>query len=234
MTAGMRAKILVVDDEPKIVDLVRLYLERDGHEVTVARDGSAALTAFRSQRPDLIVLDLMLPGVDGLEVCRRVRQESTVPIVMLTARAEEIDKLVGLEIGADDYLTKPFSPRELAARVRAVLRRTAGQAETPAERITVGALVIDATRHEAACEGKPLGLTPTEFRLLTTLARQPGRVFARSQLLDEALGERFEGFDRSIDAHVKNLRRKLSDASGRTCIETVYGVGYRFVESASA
>ena len=205
----MPAKVLVVDDEPKIVEMVRLYLERDGHRVIVARDGPLALEAFRRDRPDLVVLDLMLPGVDGLEICRTIRRESEVPIVMLTARAEEVDKLVGLELGADDYLTKPFSPRELAARVRAVLGRSAPRRPVETERLTVGSLVIDGRRHEASCNGERLALTPTEFKLLSCLAREPGRVYSRAQLLDQALGESYEAYERTVDAHIKNLRYQL-------------------------
>jgi two-component system alkaline phosphatase synthesis response regulator PhoP len=230
----MTSKILLIDDEPKIVELVRLYLERAGYQVLVARDGGSGLTTFHRDEPDLIVLDLMLPGIDGIEVCRRVRHESDVPIIMLTARAEEIDKLVGLEVGADDYVTKPFSPRELIARVRTVLRRSNGSRAAGSQRIEVNGLSIDATRHEVACHGKPIGLTPTEFRLLWALAGQPERVFSRSQLMDEALDETFEGYARTVDAHVKNLRRKLSSAAGKNCIVTVYGVGYRFTGAGHA
>jgi DNA-binding response OmpR family regulator len=229
-------KVLVVDDEPKIVQMVRLYLERDGHTVLTARDGPSALDAFRRERPDLVVLDLMLPGIDGLEVCRAIRRESEVPIVMLTARAEEADKLIGLELGADDYLTKPFSPRELAARVRAVLRRAAPRPPAEPERLEVGGLVIDARRHEASCNGKELALTPTEFKLLSALAREPGRVFTRAQLLNLALGESYEAYERTVDAHIKNLRHKLRRMPGsdRCRIVTVQGVGYKFLEGADA
>lgn len=221
------AKVLVVEDEGKIADLVRLYLERDGHLVSVATDGKGGLESFRRLAPDLVILDLMLPEIDGLEVCRQIRRTSSTPIIMLTARAEEVDRLIGLELGADDYVTKPFSPRELAARVRAVLRRTSRAAVAePEGRVEVGGLVIDDRRHQASCDGVPLDLTPTEFRLLLTLAREPGRVFTRAQLLDLALGERFEGYERTVDAHIKNLRAKLPAAS-RCTITTVYGVGYR-------
>ena len=228
----MSSKILVVDDEPKIVELLRLYLERAGYKVTIASDGQSALSAFRHENPDLIILDLMLPGIDGIEVCSRLRRESHIPVIMLTARAEEVDKLAGLEVGADDYVTKPFSPRELVARVRAVLRRSNGAHEPAQQRIELDGLLIDAIRHQVACNGKPVGLTPTEFRLLWALARQPQRVFSRSQLMNEALGEQFEGYERTVDAHLKNLRRKLSQACESACIETVYGVGYRFAEAA--
>jgi two-component system alkaline phosphatase synthesis response regulator PhoP len=228
----MSTKILVVDDEPKIVDLLRLYLERAGYKVTIAGDGQSALSVFRREKPDLVILDLMLPGIDGVEVCSRLRRESHIPVIMLTARAEEVDKLVGLEVGADDYVTKPFSPREVVARVRAVLRRSNGAPEPAQKRIELDGLLIDATRHQVTCNGKSVGLTPTEFRLLWAMAGQPQRVFSRSQLMNEALDEEFEGYERTIDAHVKNLRRKLSRACESACIETVYGVGYRFVETA--
>lgn len=230
----MAATILVVEDERKIVEMVRLYLERDGHRVVVAQDGRDALTAFRRERPDLIVLDLLLPEVDGLEVCRTVREQSDVPILMLTARSEEADKLVGLELGADDYVTKPFSPRELAARVRAVLRRARTAGAPRPDRIEVGGLMIDVASHEVTCDGASVSLTPTEFKILWALARQPGRVLTRPQLLDEALGERFEGYERTIDVHIKNLRRKLNAAAGRSCIQTVFGVGYKLAEAESA
>ncbi len=234
MMVEMSTRVLVVDDEPKIVEMVRLYLERDGHEVSVARDGEAALEKFHRDRPDLVVLDLMLPGMNGVEVCTRIRRDSSVPIIMLTARAEEVDKLLGLAVGADDYVTKPFSPRELAARVQAVLRRSRGGSGDRSDRIEAGGLVIDEERHEVACDGRGLSLTPTEFRLLAAMARHPGRVYSRGQLVEEAMGEQFEGYDRSIDAHVKNLRRKLSDTGAAATIETVYGVGYRFAEAARA
>jgi DNA-binding response OmpR family regulator len=228
----MPRKVLVVDDEPKIVQMVRLYLERDGHRVLVARDGPSALKVFQTESPDLVVLDLMLPGLDGLEVCRAIRRESDVPIVMLTARAEEVDKLIGLELGADDYLTKPFSPRELAARVRAVLRRSAPRPPAEPECLEVGGLVIDAHQHEVYCGGERLLLTPTEFRLLWALAREPGRVFTRAQLLDMALNESYEAYERTVDAHIKNLRQKVHGVPGphRCEIVTVRGVGYKLLE----
>ena len=228
-----RGKILVVDDEPKIVRLVRAYLERDGFEVIEAADGRRAVDATRSQSPDLIVLDVMLPELDGLEVCRQIRHFSDVPIIMLTARDEDADKLVGLELGADDYVTKPFSPGELAARVRAVLRRTRPRDADAAGRIVTGDLVIDEERFEATCHNRPLSLTPTEFRILAALARDVGRVLSRGQLLDRALGESYDGYDRTIDAHVKNLRRKLAAAgAGDDCgIVTVHGVGYKMAST---
>lgn len=228
-------KILVVDDERKILSLVRGYLEREGYRVTEATDGRQALEAFQRVTPDLIILDLMLPEVDGLEVCREVRRTSEVPIIMLTARDEDADKLVGLELGADDYMTKPFSPRELVARVRAVLRR-ARSVKTPVTspaHLVHGDLVLDEERFEATCHGQPLALTPAEFRILLALARTPGRVLSRTQLLDMALGETYEGYERTVDVHVKNLRRKLAAAGdGEGCtIVTVHGIGYKLQEA---
>jgi len=223
------ARVLVVDDEPMIVQLVRDYLDRAGLTVSVARDGPEALMRARQDRPDLIVLDLGLPGLDGLEVTRRLRRESGVPIIMLTARDDETDKIVGLELGADDYVTKPFSPRELTARVRAVLRRHARDAE--ADVIRVGDLVLDVPRLRADVAGRVVPLTATEFQLLATLARQPGRVFTRSQLLDAIHGVAFDSYERAIDAHVKNIRRKLEpDPRSPSHLLTVYGVGYRVAD----
>ena len=235
--------VLVVDDEAQIVDTLRLYLERDGFRVVPAYNGRAALELFDREQPDLIVLDLMLPEVSGLDVCRSIRSRSQVPIIMLTARSEELDKVVGLELGADDYVTKPFSPREVAARVRAVLRRAASSATAwkspseslfqpslspapPAERLAVGHLSIDIDRHEVHCGDTLIPLTLTEFRLLAALARYPGRVYTRTQLVEAALGYEFEGYDRAIDSHIKNLRRKLPTRPG--ChIVTVHGLGYK-------
>ncbi|MBN1136081.1 MAG: response regulator transcription factor [Anaerolineae bacterium] len=223
----MTHTILVVDDEARIVKLVRDYLERAGFAVLSARDGETALVLARRERPDLIVLDLMLPEVDGLDVCRHLRQESAVPIIMLTARVEEADRIVGLELGADDYVTKPFSPRELVARVRAALRRASGQVG-PASVIRVGDLQLDTVTMTAIVGGQPVDLTPTEFQLLATLARQPGRIFSREQLLEAIHGVAFDGYDRSVDSHIKNLRRKIeSDPHRPRHIETIYGVGYR-------
>ena len=223
--------VLVVDDEAKIAQLARDYLERAGFAVLVAGDGRSALQAIRARRPDLVVLDLGLPEVDGLEVTRTVRESSGVPIVMLTARDDELDKLLGLELGADDYITKPFSPRELVARVRAVLRRTERAADPEAERIAVGDLTLDAAKLTATVAGRPVDLTPTEFSLLLTMARQPGRVFTRSQLLDAVRGVAFESYERAIDAHVKNLRRKIEPAPHQPrYVLTVYGMGYRLAE----
>lgn len=222
--------ILVVDDEPAIVQLARDYLEHAGFDVLTAADGTSALATIRQRRPDLIVLDLGLPGTDGLDVTRAVRRDSTTPIVMLTARDDELDKLLGLELGADDYLTKPFSPRELVARVKAVLRRAGPQA-TPSDVIRAADLTLDVPRMRADVAGRPLDLTPTEFELLATLAARPGRIFTRSQLLDALRGVAFETYERSIDTHVKNLRRKLEpDPRAPRYVLTVYGVGYQFAD----
>jgi len=221
-------KVLVVDDDVKTVELVRLYLDRDGYQVLTAYNGVEALRLARESHPDLIVLDLMLPDIDGLEICRTLRRESDVPIVMLTARTTDQDKLIGLDLGADDYVTKPFSPKVLAARVRAVLRRLPG--ERGPEEITRGELSLDFTKHEAFFAGRPLDLTSVEFRLLGVLAKEPDRVFSRASLIEEALGYDFEGFDRTIDVHILNLRRKLEpDPSHPRYIKTVYGVGYKFI-----
>jgi DNA-binding response OmpR family regulator len=227
--------ILVVDDERKIVDLVRLYLEREGYRVLAAYDGKSALELARQEKPALIVLDWMLPGLSGVDVCRALRQESAVPIVMLTARAEETDKLIGLELGADDYVTKPFSPRELVARVRAVLRRSEGAAgpgvgQEPAS-VTVGEVTAELARHQVRVAGRAVELTPTEFALLAALIQSPGRVYTRLQLLDKALGDSFEGYERTVDAHIKNLRQKLEpDPAKPRYVLTVYGVGYKFAD----
>jgi two-component system alkaline phosphatase synthesis response regulator PhoP len=221
-------KVLVVDDDVKTVELVKLYLERDGYQVLTAYDGIEALRLAREGGPDLIVLDLMLPDIDGLEVCRVLRNESDVPIIMLTARTTDQDKLTGLGLGADDYVTKPFSPKELVARIWAVLRRLPG--ERGPEEIKHGELSMNFTKHEVAFAGKPLDLTSVEFKLLGVLAKEPGRVFSRANLIEEALGYDFEGFDRTIDVHILNLRRKLEpDPSHPRYIKTVYGVGYKFV-----
>lgn len=222
---------MVVDDEREIVDLLRSYLERDGYRVLVAYDGREALEIARRDRPDLMILDLMLPEVDGWEVCRQVRATSSIPIIMLTARDEETDKLVGLELGADDYITKPFSPREVVARVRAVLRRAAGEGPPPVK-IVAGDVEIDPARFEVRRGGEVIHLTPTEFKLLEVLARNPGRTFTRLQLIDQVHGYAFEGYERTIDAHVKNLRQKLEpDPRHPRYILTVYGVGYKFSET---
>jgi two-component system alkaline phosphatase synthesis response regulator PhoP len=216
-----------VEDESRIARLVRLYLEEAGFEAAVVNDGSQALPAFRHERPALIILDLNLPGKDGLDICRAIRRESDVPIIMLTARTEEADKLIGLELGADDYVVKPFSPREVVARVRAVLRRTESVAANP-DVIRVGDLSIDIAAHRAELAKTTLDLTPSEFDILTVLARHAGRVLTRLQLLDESQGVAYEGYERSVDQHIKNLRRKTEDEAGHDrIIHTVHGVGYR-------
>jgi two-component system alkaline phosphatase synthesis response regulator PhoP len=226
----MAQTILVVDDEARILKLVRDYLERAGFAVLTARDGETALTLARIEQPDLIVLDLMLPGVDGLDVCRRLRQESGVPIIMLTARVEEADRIVGLELGADDYVTKPFSPRELVARVRATLRRVDGQMGPPSI-IRAGEIELDTDSLETTVAGHPVELTGTEFQFLAALARQPGRIFSREQLLEAVHGISFDGYDRSVDSHIKNIRRKIEpDPRHPRYIQTVYGIGYRLAD----
>lgn len=224
----MNRCILVVDDDKKIVDLVTLYLKRDGYTVLQAYDGQEALDTARRKRPDLIVLDLMLPELAGTDVCKLLRTESRVPIIMLTARATDEDKLRGLDLGADDYLTKPFNPRELVARVRAVLRRVYPE-ETPGDDLRYGNLVISFLRHEVTIDGKPANLTPTEFRLLEAMVREPGRAFSRSELLDRAFGYDYEGVERTVDVHIMNLRRKIEPGGGEwRFIATVPGLGYRF------
>jgi two-component system alkaline phosphatase synthesis response regulator PhoP len=224
----MNELVLVVDDEQKIVKIARDYLEQSGFRVLSASNGPLALAVARHDRPDLIVLDLMLPGMDGLDVCRALRRESDVPIIMLTARAEEADRLIGLELGADDYIVKPFSPRELVARVRALLRRAQGKVTSPS-RIRLGDLEVDLEGHRVSRGGQPIKLTPLEFSILAILAQRPGQTFTRAQLLDRLHGVAYGGIDRSIDAHVKNLRRKLGDDPVEPrFIRTVYGVGYQF------
>lgn len=223
-------KILIVDDEPKIVQLTRDYLERAGFSILTASDGKSAIAAARGEKPDLILLDLGLPSMDGLDVTRALRKESSVPIIMLTARAEETDKLVGLELGADDYITKPFSPKEVVARVRAVLRRFES-AQAGAETIRVLDVTLDVPRLRATIAGRSIELTATEFQLLATLAREPGRVFTRAQLLDAVRGMAIESYERAIDAHVKNIRHKIEpDPREPRYILSVYGVGYKFAD----
>jgi DNA-binding response OmpR family regulator len=223
--------ILLVDDEPRIVQLVRDYLEHSGFGVITAADGPTALRAASTQRPDLIVLDLGLPGLDGLDVMRTLRKTSEVPIIVLTARGEESDRVAGLELGADDYLTKPFSPKELVARVRSVLRRAEG-ATARADVIRVGdEIQLNVPSMEVRIGGRRVDLTATEFQLLVTLARQPGRVFTRTQLLDAVHGVAFESYERAIDAHIKNMRRKIEpDPGNPRYLQTVFGVGYRLTD----
>ena len=223
--------VLVVDDEPKIAQLARDYLEHAGFVVVTAGDGRTGLARAREGRADLIVLDLRLPDIDGLDVTRELRKESTVPIIMVTARGEESDKLVGLELGADDYLVKPFSPKELVARVRAVLRRSELARTGPQDVLRAGDLVLDTPRMRLTVDGRPVELSPTEFQLLAVLARHPGRVFTRSQLLDGLHGVAFESYERAIDAHVKNIRRKIEpDPRRPRYLLTVYGIGYRLAD----
>ncbi|MBM4445911.1 MAG: response regulator transcription factor [Chloroflexi bacterium] len=222
------SKILLVDDEPKVCELVKAYLVKDGYDVIIAADGKTAVEQAQRHKPDLILLDLNLPELDGLEVCRTIRKQSNVPIIMLTARDEEVDKIVGLEIGADDYVTKPFSPRELAARVSAVLRRYR-EGPKQGEQIIAGELRLDPEKHEAIYTGQQLSLTAAEFKLLAVLARNPGRVYTRLQLMDSAFGESYEGYERTIDAHIKNIRQKMSKLAPESAnpLVTIRGVGYK-------
>jgi two-component system alkaline phosphatase synthesis response regulator PhoP len=228
-----RRRVLVVDDDENIVQLVKMYLERDGYQVWCALNGPDAIEMARRVRPDIVVLDLMLPGVDGLDVCRELRRDSSIPIIMLTARTTESDKLIGLDLGADDYVTKPFSPRELLARMRAVLRRVAGANDTGPEEIVVGPLTLYPRRFQAEVSGRPVKLTPTEFNLLRTLAQAPGQVFSRAQLIEKAFGYDFDGFERNVDVHVTSLRRKL-ESGGTRFIKTVYGLGYKLEAETAA
>ena len=231
----MSKKILVVDDEPQIVKVVKAYLEQSGFQVVTAADGNTALTTFHREKPDFMILDLSLPGMDGLDVCRAVRHESNIPILMLTARVEEADKLVGLELVADDYVVKPFSPREVVARVRTIFRR-ADTADIPKpEIIQVGDLHIDPDQHTVIVSDRQIELTPTEFDILVVLARQPKRVFTRLQIMEQAQGDAFEGYERTIDAHIKNIRLKLeSNPKKPAYIHTVFGVGYKLEVKADA
>ena len=225
----MASTVLIVEDDPHTVEVVRLYLRRDGHTVLTASNGKDGLRMAQEAAPDLVVLDLMLPEMGGLEVCRELRKESDVPIVMLTARAEEEDCVAGFELGADDYVTKPFSPRELAARIRAVLRRTAQDREedSPA-RLTYREITLDTQRRTTSVGQTSLNLTPTEYRLLAMFLREPGRTFTRDEIINRVFGYDFDGFDRTVDSHVSGLRRKLDAAAkDRRYIQTVYGVGYR-------
>ena len=219
----MPKKILLIDDEPEILEISRDYLKASAFEVVTAKDGLQGLTVARREKPDLIVMDLMMPGMDGLDLCREIRRESNVPIIMLTARVEETDKLVGLEIGADDYITKPFSPRELVARVKVVLRRIGG--DTASEVIRVEIVSLDRAHYEVHIAERTVQLTPTEFEIMATLMGQPGRIFSRNQLLTAAHGVAFESYERAIDSHIRNLRHKLEPDD---LIVTVHGVGYKF------
>ena len=226
----MTQTILVVDDEPEIVKLVRAYLEEAGYRVMTARNGREALLVTRHEKPDLIILDLTMPEMDGLEFTRRLRQEKNTPIIMLTARVEETDRIIGLEMGADDYVTKPFSPREIVSRVRAVLRRVQPE-PTAVEVLRAGDLVLDRNEHSLTVVGQLADLTPTEFDLLATLMAHPGRAFSRMELLERVQGEAFAAYERTIDAHVKNLRAKIEpDPSTPRYVLTVFGVGYKFAK----
>ena len=221
-------KILLVDDEPKVCDLIKAYLEKDGYDVIMAMDGKSAIDQAQRHKPALIVLDLNLPEIDGVEVCRIIRRDSDVPIIMLTARGEEVDRVVGLEIGADDYVTKPFSPREMVARVNAVLRRSR-EGISSQQQIITGDIIIDLEKHEVTFREQPVSLTPAEFKLLSVLARNPGRVFTRLQLMDSSYGESWDGYERTMDAHIKNIRQKLSKIAPGVSnpLATVHGVGYK-------
>jgi DNA-binding response OmpR family regulator len=221
-------KILIVEDEAHITRTLRLYLEQAGYQVVIIADGAQAIPAFRHEKPDLVILDLHLPHVDGWEICRQIRREGDTPIIMLTARSEESDKLIGLELGADDYVTKPFSPREVTARVRVVLRRSHGQVQPPPI-LRADTLILDLEAHTAAKADQPLDLTPTEFDILVAFMRHPGQAFTRLQLVEASQGVAYEGYERVIDQHIKNLRAKLGDDARAPCfIQTVFGVGYRF------
>lgn len=225
----MPREVLVVDDNEKIVDVLRAYLEQDGFSVRTAADGPTALAEVARSVPDIALLDIMLPGTDGLELTRRFQRDHGLPVILVTARSDEVDRLVGLEIGADDYISKPFSPREVVARVKAVLRRVEGSRTDGATGVlTVGDLVVDIERREVSVAGMPTELTRTEFELIATMASHPGRVYSRLQLLEAVSGDAFEGYERTIDAHVKNLRRKLGDdPKNPKYVKTVFGVGYK-------
>lgn len=221
--------VLVIEDERRITDIVKTYLEREGYKVLTAPDGQTGLDTARRERPDLVILDLMLPEIPGLEVCRLLRAEAPLPIIMLTARSDEADKIVGLGIGADDYVTKPFSPRELVARVQAVLRRTRLPGPAQAQRKQFGDLAVDFMGHTIYLRDREIELTPTEFKLLEILTVNPGRVFSRLELIEHIYDFAYEGYERTIDTHIKNLRRKIdNDAAEPRFIKTVYGVGYKF------
>jgi DNA-binding response OmpR family regulator len=227
----MSRTILVVDDDHKMVDLIRLYLEKDEYRVLVAYDGRQALETARRLHPDLIILDLMLPKIDGLDVCRTLRAETDTPIIMLTAKTTEEDKLIGLDLGADDYVTKPFSPRELMARLRAVLRRSVEEKKGSPTRLECGDLVVDFMRRQVSLQGEIIHLTPKEFRLLEILIRQPGRVFSRLDLLEGAFGYDYGGLERTVDVHIMNLRKKIEPNPDQPCyVQTAYGMGYKFAE----
>jgi DNA-binding response OmpR family regulator len=225
-------RILIVEDDPSVSQLMRLYLVQDGHEVVTVDDGAKAVDVARQSQPSLILLDLMLPGMSGQEICKTLRLESKVPIIMVTARVEEEDRLAGLDMGADDYVSKPFSPRELAARVRAVLRRSARDQQRDSESggvLSVDEIVVDLDSRTVKVAGSSIGLTPTEYRLLTYFMESAGRTVSREQIIQNAFGYEFDGFDRTVDTHISNLRRKIEAPAGaRKHLNTVYGIGYRF------
>jgi two-component system alkaline phosphatase synthesis response regulator PhoP len=221
--------VLIIEDEQELANVLKAYLERSGYEVHIAYRGDRGLEMWRTTNPDMVLLDLNLPGIDGIDIARQIRQEGDPPMIMVTARVEEVDRLLGLELGADDYITKPFSPREVVARVKAVLRRAQKVSVSLVEVVKVGDLVIDPESHTVKQSEELLDLTPTEFSILLTMANQPGRAFSRLQLLESCQGVAYEGYERSIDAHIKNLRAKLGDDSkDPRYIETVFGIGYRF------
>ncbi len=228
-------RVLIIEDQVKIVHWLAAFLQQAGFEVLTAFDGASGLHLARSEQPDVVILDLMLPDMDGLDVCRAIRQRSDVFIVMVTARVEETDRLIGLEMGADDYITKPFSPREVVARIRALLRRASGLLKPAGKVYTCGALMLDPARRVCLLDGAPVNLTPTEFSILEVLMRQPGIPFTRERLIAEALGYDYAGYERTIDVHIRNLRRKIeSDSQNPRFIQTVFGIGYRFAESEEA
>lgn len=221
--------VLIIEDEVELSNVLKAYLERAGYDVLMAGRGDEGLSLWQSDQPDMVLLDLNLPGMDGIDIMRKIRQKDDTPVIMVTARVEEVDRLLGLELGADDYITKPFSPREVVARVKAVLRRVEKTIDTPAAVIHIADLTIDMDAHIANQGDQELDLTPTEFSILATLAAQPGRAFSRLQLLEASQGIAYEGYERSIDAHIKNLRAKLGDdIKDPQYIETVFGIGYRF------
>jgi DNA-binding response OmpR family regulator len=224
----MASRILIVEDDPDTTEIIEAYLQIEGYSISSATDGLAALRKFREETPDLIILDLMIPKVDGLAVCRNIREESWVPIIILTARVEERDRLIGLELGADDYVSKPFSPQELVARVKAVLRRSERDAiEQESSQINYREIDLDINLHEVTVGGVGIPVTPTEMRLLSMFVKEPKRVFTRAQIIERAFGSEYERFDRTVDSHISNLRQKLK-AAGADYVQTIYGVGYRF------
>ncbi len=231
----MGKKILVVDDEPQIVKVLKAYLEQSGYRVLTAYEGQTALSLFSKEEPDFVILDLNLPGMDGLEICKTIRRKSDVPILMLTARVEETDRLIGLELGADDYVIKPFSPREVVARVKTIFRRTGTPEATRPDVLEAGSLRMDLGQHTVSLADRPVDLTPTEFEILYALASQPKRVLTRMQIMEQAQGAAFEGYERTIDAHIKNIRLKLEpDPRNPVYLRTVFGIGYKFEQDPDA